>query len=73
MEADGLIGGATPPGVVGLGIDVVDVPRLDRALARTPGLVDRLFTPAECRVLLAARDPDRVNTSRSGSRPRRPR
>jgi holo-[acyl-carrier protein] synthase len=34
-------------GIVGVGIDVVDVARLDEALARTPSLADRLFTPGE--------------------------
>lgn len=33
--------------IVGVGVDVVDVARLARALARTPGLVDRLFTDVE--------------------------
>ena len=44
--------------IVGVGIDVVDVARFGATLERTPGLRDRLFTPAE-RVLplnsLAAR------------------
>ena len=34
-------------GIVGVGIDVVDVARLDRALQRTPGLAGRLFTEHE--------------------------
>jgi holo-[acyl-carrier protein] synthase len=33
--------------IVGVGIDVVDLTRFDDALRRTPGLVARLFTPAE--------------------------
>jgi len=33
--------------VVGVGIDVVDVSRFEQALRRTPGLAERLFTPAE--------------------------
>ncbi len=33
--------------VVGVGIDVVDVARLERVLARTPGLLARLFTDGE--------------------------
>jgi holo-[acyl-carrier protein] synthase len=45
--------------IVGVGIDVVQVVRLERALARTPTLAGRLFTDAErelCRVeSLAAR------------------
>ena len=33
--------------IIGVGIDVVDVDRLERALARTPGLTTRLFTDGE--------------------------
>ncbi|NYG56910.1 holo-ACP synthase [Nocardioides perillae] len=33
--------------VVGVGTDVVDVERFVASLARTPGLRERLFTPAE--------------------------
>ena len=33
--------------IVGVGIDVVPVERFAAALARTPGLAARLFTPAE--------------------------
>ena len=33
--------------IVGVGIDVVQVDRLARALARTPRLADRLFTAGE--------------------------
>ena len=33
--------------IVGVGIDVVEVARLERALARTPRLGERLFTDAE--------------------------
>ena len=44
--------------IVGIGVDVVEVSRFRKQLERTPGLVDRLFTPVE-RVLntrsLAAR------------------
>jgi len=44
--------------IVGIGVDVVDVPRFEATLARTPRLLSRLFAPAE-RVLkprsLAAR------------------
>ncbi len=34
-------------GIVGVGVDVVDVARLQRALSRTPSLAARLFTDAE--------------------------
>ena len=33
--------------VVGVGIDVVEISRFEDSLARTPGLRERLFTPAE--------------------------
>jgi holo-[acyl-carrier protein] synthase len=33
--------------IVGVGIDVVDISRFADSLRRTPGLSDRLFTPAE--------------------------
>ncbi|MFC6086959.1 holo-ACP synthase [Sphaerisporangium aureirubrum] len=33
--------------IVGIGVDVVDIARLEAALARTPRLRDRLFTDAE--------------------------
>ena len=33
--------------VIGVGIDVVDLERFAASLARTPGLGERLFTPAE--------------------------
>ncbi len=33
--------------IIGIGIDVVDVERFEATLARTPGLRERLFAPAE--------------------------
>ena len=33
--------------IVGVGIDLVDIPRFERSLARTPRLLERLFSPAE--------------------------
>ncbi|WP_370247411.1 holo-ACP synthase [Nocardioides sp.] len=33
--------------VIGVGIDVCDIARFTRSLERTPGLRERLFTPAE--------------------------
>jgi len=33
--------------IVGIGVDLVDIPRFERSLARTPRLVERLFAPAE--------------------------
>ena len=35
----------------GVGIDVVPVDRFAETIARTPAMVDRLFTPAEQRTL----------------------
>jgi holo-[acyl-carrier protein] synthase len=34
-------------GVVGIGVDLVDVGRLERLLEQWPGMAGRLFTPAE--------------------------
>lgn len=39
---------------MGIGIDVVDVGRFAQTLERTPGLRDRLFTPAERALPLAS-------------------
>jgi holo-[acyl-carrier protein] synthase len=33
--------------IVGTGVDLVDVPRFERTLARTPRLLTRLFAPSE--------------------------
>ena len=33
--------------VVGVGVDAIEIERVERALARTPRLADRLFTEAE--------------------------
>jgi holo-[acyl-carrier protein] synthase len=33
--------------IVGIGIDVAEIARFEAALARTPGMAERLFTPAE--------------------------
>ncbi|WP_448810938.1 holo-ACP synthase [Agromyces bauzanensis] len=33
--------------IVGIGIDVVDIARFERSIARTPTLVDRLFAESE--------------------------
>jgi holo-[acyl-carrier protein] synthase len=33
--------------IVGIGVDLVDIPRFERTLARTPRLLTRLFAPAE--------------------------
>lgn len=33
--------------IVGVGIDVVDIERFERAIERSPGLLERVFTPSE--------------------------
>ena len=33
--------------IVGIGVDVVDIPRFERTLERTPRLLERLFSPGE--------------------------
>lgn len=33
--------------IIGIGVDLVDVPRFERSLARTPALLQRLFSPGE--------------------------
>jgi len=44
-------------GVVGIGTDLVDLDRFRRVLARTPAIVDRLFTEAEKAYAIRRRDP----------------
>jgi holo-[acyl-carrier protein] synthase len=46
--------------IVGIGADVVSVPRFSASLVRAPGLRDRLFTPAE---LVGDRGGRRTDTS----------
>jgi holo-[acyl-carrier protein] synthase len=33
--------------IVGIGVDLVDIPRFERSVQRTPRLLERLFAPAE--------------------------
>lgn len=33
--------------IIGTGIDLVDIPRFERTLTRTPRLLERLFAPSE--------------------------
>lgn len=33
--------------IIGIGVDLVDIPRFERSLQRTPRLLERLFSPAE--------------------------
>lgn len=40
--------------IVGVGIDVCDVERFAESIARRPGLVQRLFTPAEASCPIAS-------------------
>ena len=43
--------------VVGVGVDLCEVERMRRSLARTEGLADRVFTPDEQDYCRKARDP----------------
>lgn len=43
--------------MIGIGVDLVEVERMRTALARTPSLRDRLFTPAEQAYAESAKDP----------------
>ncbi|MCU1352640.1 MAG: Holo-[acyl-carrier protein] synthase [Acidimicrobiales bacterium] len=43
--------------MIGIGVDLVEVDRMRAALARTPSLVDRLFTVDERAYATAAADP----------------
>jgi holo-[acyl-carrier protein] synthase len=43
--------------MIGIGVDLVEVGRMRDALARTPTLAERLFTPAERGYAESARDP----------------
>ena len=56
-DPSGPMAAGAVPGVVGVGIDAVDIARLAAMLDRRPGLVARLFTPEE--LAYAMRAPDR--------------
>lgn len=43
--------------MIGIGVDLVEVDRLRTTLARTPTLVDKLFTPGERTYAQSANDP----------------
>jgi holo-[acyl-carrier protein] synthase len=43
--------------VIGIGVDVVDVERFRTALARTPSMRERIFTPVELSYVAAKADP----------------
>ncbi|WEK62328.1 MAG: holo-ACP synthase [Candidatus Microbacterium colombiense] len=40
--------------IIGTGIDLVDIPRFERTLERTPRLLERLFAPTERTLRLAS-------------------
>ncbi len=54
--------------IVGIGVDVVDLARFERALDRSPALKDRLFAQSE---QVEGDLPSRSDRSPAGSRPRR--
>lgn len=43
--------------MIGIGVDLVEIPRMRLALARTPRLVERVFTEGERAYALRRRDP----------------
>ena len=43
--------------MIGVGIDAVEVPRFRKVAARTPGIIDRLFTDAERAYCERRKDP----------------
>ena len=43
--------------MIGIGVDLVEVERMRTVIARTPTLVERVFTPGERAYAEAARDP----------------
>ena len=43
--------------MIGVGIDTVEVPRFRKVAARTPGIIDRLFTDAERAYCERRKDP----------------
>ena len=45
------------PGIVGVGIDLVDVDRFRTSLQRTPSMRERMFTPGERAYAESANDP----------------
>jgi holo-[acyl-carrier protein] synthase len=40
--------------IFGIGIDVVDITRFQESLDRTPGLMERVFTPNEAKLKIAS-------------------
>ncbi len=40
--------------IIGTGIDLVDIPRFERTMSRTPRLMERLFAPTERSLKLAS-------------------
>jgi holo-[acyl-carrier protein] synthase len=55
--ADPLAALAAHPAVLGLGIDLCDIERLRVSMARTQGMRNRIFTPAEQEYCERKRDP----------------
>ena len=43
--------------MIGVGLDAVDIDRFRRLLDRRPGIVDRVFTPGEQKLLTTRADP----------------
>lgn len=52
-----MIGSSLGGGIVGIGVDTVDIERFRRSLERTPSMRDRLFTTPELRYVAPKADP----------------
>ena len=52
-----MISGPVSGGIVGLGVDTVDIDRFRASLTRTPSMRDRLFTPTELSYADSRADP----------------
>ncbi len=56
--------GGSTESVLGIGTDLVDIDRMRRVLARTPGIKERLFTSAERAYAESSADPARLYAAR---------
>ena len=54
--------------IVGIGTDLVEVPRFAQALQRRPALADRLFSDAEKEYAYRFRDPTKTLAARFGAK-----
>jgi len=50
--------------IKGIGLDIVEIARVAKALDRTPGFADRILTPAECVLFRESKQPERFLAKR---------